>query len=35
MHFIQQNAEQCVRSMLKELSLAHGLAEVDTVIAED
>jgi len=35
MRFIQQNAEACVRSMLKHISFAHGLAEVDTIIAHD
>ena len=35
MHHIQNNAEEAVRNMLKELSLREGLAEVDTVKARD
>jgi len=35
MHHIQTNAEEAVRSMLKALSVREGLAEVDTVKAND
>ena len=35
MHHIQNNAEEAVRNMLKELSEREGLAEVDTVAAKD
>ncbi|MDP6743659.1 MAG: hydantoinase B/oxoprolinase family protein [SAR324 cluster bacterium] len=35
MHHIQNNAEEAVRSMLKALSVREGLAEVDTVKAND
>ena len=35
MHFIQDNAEQAVRRMLVDFSLARGLDEVDQVTAED
>ena len=35
MHHIQNNAEEAVRNMLKELSIREGLAEVDTVKARD
>lgn len=35
MRFIQANAEQSVREMLRELSLSRGLKEVDTVKAVD
>ena len=35
MHHIQSNAEQAVRNMFQQLSLSRGLAEVDTVCAED
>ena len=35
MHHIQTNAEEAVRNMLKELSKREGLAEVDTVEAND
>jgi len=35
MHHIQNNAEEAVRDMLKELSEREGLAEVDTVAAKD
>ena len=33
MRFIQTNAEQSVRTMLRELSAARGMAEVDSVEA--
>ena len=35
MEHIQENAEQAVRSMLKDLSLRKGLAEIDSLEAED
>jgi 5-oxoprolinase (ATP-hydrolysing) len=35
MYHIQNNAEEAVRNMLKELSEREGLAEVDTVAAKD
>ena len=35
MIYIQANAEQCVRQMLRELSLSQNLKEVDTVRAND
>ena len=35
MHHIQNNAEEAVRNLLKELSEREGLAEVDTVAAKD
>ncbi len=35
MEHIQENAEQAVRSMLKNLSLRKGLAEIDSLEAED
>ena len=35
MNHIQNNAEEAVRNMLKELSEREGLAEVDTVAAKD
>jgi 5-oxoprolinase (ATP-hydrolysing) len=35
MHHIQSNAEEAVRNMLKALSVREGLAEVDTVEAND
>ena len=35
MHHIQSNAEEAVRDMFQKLSLSQGLAEVDTVSAED
>jgi len=35
MHHIQNNAEEAVINLLKELSKREGLAEVDTVVAED
>ena len=35
MHHIQTNAEEAVRSMLKALSVREGVAEVDTVKAND
>ncbi len=35
MHHIQSNAEEAVRNMFQQLSHSRGLAEVDTVCAED
>jgi 5-oxoprolinase (ATP-hydrolysing) len=35
MRYIQKNAESSVKAMLRELSLKHGLNEIDTVYAKD
>lgn len=35
MKYIQQTAESAVRDMLRQLSIAQGMAEVDSVVAED
>jgi 5-oxoprolinase (ATP-hydrolysing) len=35
MKYIQQTAEAAVRDMLRELSASQGMAEIDSVIAED
>jgi 5-oxoprolinase (ATP-hydrolysing) len=35
MHFIQKNAEECVRTMLFEISKKNSLEEIDTVRETD